>query len=139
MTMRPDEGASRPTSYGVARALVCSGLFAILVAACPPANRQVTYIAPSYRTIVAEPEESPDGVHQSIYMANHSTESVVLTRFQLIDCVNVANPCQPKQMRILNPGQRALVATIGPVDRGREYSYRYTWTWDLVTTDSRSR
>src|SRR5262245_39110073 len=111
----------------------------VLIVSCASASQQVTYIAPSYRTIVAEPEESPDGVHQSIYMANHSTESVVLTRFQLIDCVNVANPCQAKHKRILNPGQRALVATIGQVDSRRRYSYRYTRTWDLVTTDSRSR
>lgn len=109
----------------------------VLVAACA-ANKQTAYIAPSYRTIVAEPEESPDGVHQAIYMVNHSTELVVITSFQLIDCVNVANPCQAKHMRILlSPGQRALVAAVGPVDRSREYSYRYTWTWDTTTPPER--
>ncbi|HKE91917.1 MAG TPA: hypothetical protein VKB45_16405 [Gemmatimonadales bacterium] len=73
-------------------------------------------------------------------MVNHSTELVVITRFQLIDCVNVANPCQARQMRILlNSGQRALVATVGPVDISREYSYRYTWAWDTTTADSRLR
>lgn len=111
--------------------------FLALVAACA-GNRQTEYIAPSYRTIVAEPEESPDGVHQAVYMVNHSTELVVITSFQLIDCVNVANPCQARHMRILlSPGQRALVATVGPVDRSREYSYRYTWTWDLTTPPQR--
>ncbi len=113
--------------------LVPWGLLALVVAACPPANKQVTYIAPSYATIVADPEESTDGIHQSIYMVNHSTVPVVITSFRLHDCENVANPCEAKYMRILlSPGQRALVATIGPVDRDRAYNYRYSWTWDSL-------
>jgi hypothetical protein len=110
--------------------LVYWGLYTTVVVSCATATKQTAYIAPSYATIVAEPEESPDGVHQSIYMVNHSTVPVVITSFQLHDCENVANPCEAKHMRILlSPGQRALVATIGPIDRDRAYNYRYSWTW----------
>jgi len=115
------------------RRFVCWGLSVLSVASCATATRQTAYIAPTYATIVAEPEQSPDGVHQSVYMVNHSTVPVVITSFRLIDCENVANPCEAKHMRILlSPGQRALVATVGPVDRDRAYSYRYTWTWDAT-------
>ncbi len=117
------------------RVLVCWGLSPLFVVSCATTTRQTAYIAPTYETIVAEPEESPDGVHQSVYMVNHSTVPVVITSFQLRDCVNVANPCEAKHMRtLLSPGQRALVATIGPMDRDRAYSYHYSWTWDASTT-----
>jgi hypothetical protein len=113
--------------------LVCGALSTLCVVSCATTTRQTTYLAPTYATIVAEPEESPDGVHQSIYMVNHSTVPVVITSFQLRDCENVANPCEAKHMRILlSPGQRALVATIGPIDRDRPYSYHYSWAWDAT-------
>jgi len=113
------------------RVLVCLGLSTLFVASCATTTRQTAFVAPSYETVVAEPEESPDGVHQSVFMVNHSTVPVVITSFQLRDCVNVSNPCEAKPMRVLlSPGQRALVATIGPIDRARAYSYHYSWTWD---------
>ncbi len=117
------------------RLFVGWGLFTLFAGSCATTTRQTAYIAPTYETVVAEPEESPDGVHQSIYIVNHSTVPVVVTSFQLRDCDNVANPCEAKHMRTLvSPGQRALVVTIGPIDRDRAYSYHYSWTWDASTT-----
>jgi hypothetical protein len=110
-----------------------TALSILLAASCATATRQRVYVAPSYETIVADPEASYDGIHQQIYIFNHSTVPVVITSFHLTDCENVANRCELKRLRILiNPNQRMLVATIGPEDRDRAYNFRYSWTWDTV-------
>jgi len=108
-------------------------LFTFLGASCATATRHAEFVAPSYATIVADPEESYDGVHQQIFITNRSSVAIVITGFQLRECENVANPCQLRQMRILiGPRQRILIATIGPQDRDRPYSYRYNWTWEAA-------
>ena len=113
--------------------LAAAVLATLLALSCATATRQAAYVAPSYETIVADPEESADRVHQDFFIANHSTVPVVITSFQLTDCDNVANLCGARHMRILvSPGQRVLVATIGPEDRSRPYNFRYSWTWDVV-------
>jgi len=105
----------------------------LLEPACAPATRQTEVVPPSYETIVAEPEDSYDGIHQQIFISNRSSVAIVVTGFRLTECENVANPCGLKPLRIMiSPHQRMLIATIGPEDRDRHYSYRYSWTWETA-------
>ena len=107
--------------------------FVAIAAACAASPRATTYVAPSYATIVGETEDSPDKVHQNIFITNRSSEPVVITTITLTDCDNVAPECGVKPVRrLVSPQQRVLLMTLGPKDPSRWYSFQYSWTWEAA-------
>ena len=133
----PNKRLKLSVRAGVTQMARCflSSLLAVLVlhvASCAANSHETQYVAPSDQSITAETEASYDGIHQRIYVTNHSTVTVVITSFQLRDCENIANPCELTRLRIpLSPGQRTLLATIGPANRDRPFNFHYGWTWEV--------
>lgn len=102
-----------------------------LATSCAGATRTTAYVAPSYATIVGETQDSPDRVHEDIFITNRSTEPIVITSITLSDCDNLSPDCGVKLVRrLVSPQQRLLLFTVGPKDQSRWYSFRYSWTWE---------
>lgn len=122
------------SGHGHIRLFVLIATATLLSASCATTTQRV-YEAPTNENVVADAEASYDGIHQLVFVFNHSTVPIVVTSFQLRDCENVANPCEVKRLRIpINPNQRVQIASVGPDNRERAWNYRYSWTWERANS-----
>jgi len=104
-----------------------------IATSCAATARTTTYIAPSDASIVGETRDSPDRVHQDIFVTNSSSAPIVITTIILSECDNLSPECGAKPVRrLVSPQQRVLLITVGPKDPSRWYSFRYSWTWEIA-------
>lgn len=116
--------------------LLCAAgvlLVPILLVSCA-AKPELTYLAPTERTVTARLEAAYGADAQHIIVENMSTVEVIVTSLRLQECENIKNDCEVVRLREpVKPGQRHRLATVQPANPDRASSFSFSWSWEVAS------
>jgi hypothetical protein len=103
---------------------------AVAVFACAPMDQTFNAPEPQGEEVTRWAHSAPGGNPIHIYMRNNTERALVLTEFELYNCVNILNSCRRTYPNtVLPPGEIVRVQTIHKRDarERHRYSYRHLW------------